>query len=341
MSHYQFRNFDYSKWTIPKHDIIKNEEIKNELYDNGFYIFREFLQNDEIEKLKNTFFENHSIESKTGGFFVSLYSKDLNYRKFISEKISSIILKKITSIFGNFKVSPFVYMAKFPGKGSEMFAHQDMSIIDEFNFSDIGIWIPLQKVTVENGTIGIIPKSQFTIPPHRSLNHKQPFSKINDLVLSYMQPVLLNAGDLLIYDPRIIHNSSANLSNQIRLVVAGRLMPKEARFNVCFKNPSSNTTEFDLIEIEEDFMFKYKDFISEKIVKPGNEILEKVIIKESFVDENEFLMFCITNNLKQNNIPSNIKYFPTVSFQEPDYKENSNEKSLFSFLNLFKKFKNE
>lgn len=325
MKPFEFRNFDYSGWDRPEHTILKDPAIKAAVQDKGYHIIPNFISPKEVEELLAFYNEHHSIDAPDGGFFISINSSKLDYRQATHEKIKSIINDKLEEkVFHNHKHTVFTYFVKYPGKKGEMLVHQDMAQVDEYKYSQVGIWMPLQDVGVHNGTLGILPYSYKTIPPHRTLYHKLPFSNLYPLVYRHMQPLTLKAGDLAIFDIRTIHNSFVNLSDHTRIAVASSAVPKEAPFRICYRSADSEEKDengcyqYDFIEVDDNFFLEFKDFKSEKVVKPEGNSTTKVSIKEAFVEEDEFLEFLKVHNIKPHDNESYFFKHSNIPLQEPD-----------------------
>ena len=320
MKQFQYPDFDYKDWTPQKHEIIIDSGIQNDLYEKGYVVIRDFIHQTEVSEINEFYETNHSIQVPNGGFFVSIYSKDLAYRK----KVHDFLLEKLdthfNSILTNFKYTCLNFAVKYPGPEGELFVHQDMAQVDEYKHSQVGIWIPLEKVTIENGTLGVLPHSHFSIPPHRSLYHDLPYSKIYSKIHEYVQPLEMNAGDLLLFDTRLLHNSFANLSNKPRKSVATSVIPIEAEFCITYRNEEFPGGEYEILKLEDDFFMTFRDFKSEKVAKPGASTGNMVNIKEAFVSEVEFEKFCDHFGLEKTNMHQALTFKTTLSVQEPTFR---------------------
>lgn len=333
MSFFEFSGFDYSNWSKPEHEILKDLQIRSSVYENGYHILKDHLDKEVIAKLIDVYEQNHSIAAEEGGMFVTIYSKDTAYRKKINTEIQSILGEKLDPLFQDFKSTGYNFIVKYPGKGGEMFPHQDMPFVDERKYSEVGLWIPLQRVSLYNGCLGIIPASHFTIPPVRSLHHALPFSNVYDLIRTHVAPVEMNAGDVLLYDPRILHNSFPNFSNEKRIAIATRLSPKEAEYTIAYKDPQSNSEEFEQIKVEDDFFLEFDDFVNDQVRKPQGESVGSVRIKNSLVSKDEFVKFCETLGLtEQPDSQRHQEYQTTNSITEPVPSHNSKHSQFELFM---------
>lgn len=325
MKFYEFSNFDYSGWIRPPHEVIEDSLIRSEIYNQGYSILPAFLSKTDVAEILSFYGSNHSISTVDGGFFVSIYSKDLKYRNNVHQFLLSRLSEKFNGLFKDFKFTCLNYAVKFPGEKGDLFIHQDMAQVNEMEHSQVGVWIPLVDVDLYNGTMGILPYSHFSIPPHRSLYHNLPYSKLYDRIQNYMQPVKLKAGDLLLFDIRLLHKSFVNRSDQPRISLATSVVPENAKFVMAFREPSSQSNEFELLELDDDFYLTFKDFKSEKVSKPGKNTGNFVRIQESFVTEDDFRSFIEYHKLPATGMAQHYVPIPINPIQEPYYEETVNK----------------
>ncbi|MBI1286611.1 MAG: hypothetical protein GC178_03440 [Flavobacteriales bacterium] len=322
MKFFEYSNYDYVGWNRPEHTIVRSKELGKQIFEQGYAVVEDFIEAGQRKELLNFFSENHSIEVLNGGFFVSIYSKNLEYRSKVHHYLLDQLSGKFDLLLHGHKYTCFNYAAKYRGEAGELFVHQDMAQVDESKYSQVGIWIPLVDVNIENGTLGILPYSHFSIPPHRSLYHQLPYSKIYDRVHSYMQPLNIKAGDLLLFDIRLLHNSFINLTDNPRISIAASAVPEKAPFCMAYRDERQpENKEYELLELEDDFYLTFKDFKSEKIGKPGRSTGIFVTIDEVFVLPEEFDLFCNYHNLKPTGADRYKKGMNTYPIQEPDHKE--------------------
>lgn len=295
--------FRPSQWQPAAYVQVLNLQWRAELSRQGYLVVKDFFSKDTITSLKNNFEQLHNIDASDGGMFVSLYSTDLAYRQRVHQSIADIVSPLFNEVFTDYKTSVYNYIVKMPGPQSELFIHQDIALVDENHFSPVSIWAPLEDLKLENGPMCVLPKSQYTIPPYRTLYVQQPFAAINKLVFSYMQPLLLNAGDLLVFDSRLWHNSLANTSAKPRVVIACSMFPAQAPFQFLYKKEGSATeVVFDKIELQDNFFLTYKNFISSEMERPDGKPQGEARVLPIVVNESMFLNFCASAGLVKNEI---------------------------------------
>ena len=110
--------------------------------------------------------------------------------------------------------------------------HQDMTLVDEDYFSGINIWCPMVDLNETNGAIEILPKSHRFYKTYRGSSIPDIYDNVKDEVRGLMEPCYLKAGEAIIFDQSIIHNSPQiyqiqNAQLSIRLL---RIQIRKLRF---------------------------------------------------------------------------------------------------------------
>ena len=84
----------------------------------------------------------------------------------------------------------------------------------------VGIWLAVTEATLENGCLSVVPGSH-TEPIHEHIPDRRPganygYVEIVDHDMGAAQPVLMQPGDLLVFDSHLMHRSTDNVSDGIR-----------------------------------------------------------------------------------------------------------------------------
>jgi len=84
----------------------------------------------------------------------------------------------------------------------------------------VGVWLAVTEATLDNGCLHVLPGSQ-TEPVHRHVPDHRPganygYFEIDDHDMGAAEPVLMDPGDLLVFDSHLMHCSTDNKSNGIR-----------------------------------------------------------------------------------------------------------------------------
>lgn len=285
-------------WSPKKHTIIKNNSIIETIHENG-YTVQGNIGPENISKLYALYKELHNFNAPEGGNFYSLYSDDLAYRKRVHESIGEVLYPLYDTLFTDYKSVINSFIVKVPGPQSEFTLHQDSTGLDEMQYSPLSIWIPLQDTNLENGTLCLVPKSHRYFHPYRGISFASPFHHFEDLMRTYLVPLELKAGDIVMFDNRTVHYSHLNKSKADRVVVMSGLFPKEAKIEMCYRDESNPDSPIEIYEMEEDFLLTNTAFFKDCTARPTlGHVVRRVpaVSQKSMYD---FMSYAAANGVPQ------------------------------------------
>ncbi len=256
-----------SSWQPVKQVVVKDAIIADALNNFGYTVAGR-LEATALEQLKSLYQSLHNFQNPQGGMFYSLYSHDLVYRKKVHEGIGQILRPIYESLFTNYKSVLNSYIVKVSGPESEFSLHQDSTSLDEMKYSCLSVWIPLQDTDLNNGCMCVVPHSHKMFSPYRDISFPQPFDAISDTVRKYLKPIVLKAGDILLFDNRLVHNSVVNSSGRDRVVVMSGIFPSEAKIIRCYKDTSKANNSIEIIEQKDDFLLTFENFFHDCTCRP-------------------------------------------------------------------------
>jgi hypothetical protein len=292
-------------WIPLSHTIFKDNSLNQRLHGTGYAVVP-FLNNEQLKHLKELYAQEHNLKMDKGGMFYSLYSKDVEYRKRIHQKISEIVSPGFETYFKDYKNIVNIFITKASGKESEFYLHQDSTALDETKHSALSVWIPLQDITENNGALAVIEKSHTFFSPYRGITIKPPFHKIQSTLKEYLKPIYLKAGEAIFFDSRLIHNSLPNNSGCDRLVALCGIFPKEAKFITCYKAPIENS-KIELIEQDDKFILENENFYYDCHSRPkhGHTIAQ---IEDDFpeMSAETFIELCDKNAIAKQKLVSKL-----------------------------------
>lgn len=289
-------------WQPVKHTVVKNEELAEKLHQEGYAVAGNIgLEN--IQKLTGLYNRLHQFKSPDGGMFYSLYSQDIGYRREVHSEIGNILSKEYDKHLTGYKSVINSYIVKLSGPQSEFSLHQDSSGLNELRYSPLSLWIPLQDTSLYNGTICVVPHTQGFFYPYRGISFGPPFRDFESLLREYLNPVELSAGDILMFDNRLVHYSPANKSGQARIIVMSGIFPEEAQIEVAYRDESLADAPIEIYKQEEDFLITNTAFYNDCTARPyrGEKIAE--VAPVSSKTSGEFLKFVSGKGIPRTNIP--------------------------------------
>jgi hypothetical protein len=237
--------------------VFRDEKKQAEFEENGFVILP-FYNESEIKELEALYHRLHPLDEK--GFFPSTFSKDKLYRTEADTEIRRVCERSINLYCQEVKVMCGSFIVKSPGPDSGMCVHQDMSLIDESRYTGINIWVPLCDLTIENGTLFVIPGSHRILPTYRSSSIPEFFSPVMDEMIDYLQPVTIKAGQAVLFDQSIIHYSPPNYSDKIRIVTNTYFTHKETEFRTYYWNEAEHGKQIEAFVQDDSFMTNFDQF---------------------------------------------------------------------------------
>jgi ectoine hydroxylase-related dioxygenase (phytanoyl-CoA dioxygenase family) len=111
-------------------------------------------------------------------------------------------------------------------RGAEFPWHQDSGYVDRAHTPYLNCWIPLDDVSVENGTVYILPFSK--AGTRERVEHK-PISGSNDRVGYFGSetgvPVIAPAGSIAVFSSVSFHRSGPNMTNGMRRAYSIQFSP--------------------------------------------------------------------------------------------------------------------
>lgn len=250
--------------------VFKDEKHQAEFEKNGFLILP-FYNQDEIDALKKIYFDLHP--KNEAGFFPSTFSQDKNYRKTADQQIRNIGQRSIENYCQNIRIVCGSFIAKNPSPESGMCVHQDMSLVDESQYTGINIWVPLTDLSIQNGTLFVLPGSHRIFPTYRGSSIPEFFSNVMDEMIDYLHPILIKAGEAVFFDQSIIHFSPPNFSSSVRIVTNTYFTHQKAVFKTYFWNPNKEKNAVEAFLQDDNFMTDFDQF--------GNNIHERPKVGKS------------------------------------------------------------
>lgn len=216
---------------------FKNEHNTANFNKKGFTVVPNFLTNTLCAELSEKLIGLDIGADQS--FFVSAYSTNHNYRT----KIDSIIREYVTpamldEFIGEYDLFFANYLRKVKGVNSECVIHTDWSIVDEAAYMPLHLWIPLVDVTIENGTLAVIPGSHNLTAHYRGINihpyYEKYYSKLQKEKSHYFE---VPAGTGVFYHPGLLHFSPENTTGIKRTAILLSFTPKGYQAVIYYKKP--------------------------------------------------------------------------------------------------------
>ena len=207
---------------------IFTEKQQEGLIAHDGYVVIDFLSSNELETVKKTIPELGYAENNDAKLWFSTTQETVDRKNEIYEKFYPVLQRATDRFLQDHKLIRIVVINKFPG-GEAVKPHQHPNRVDESKYRSLTAWLPLTDTTVEIGTLHVVKSSHTIFVQHlRPYNDFTMFHNITPRVLGkYSIPLLLKAGQIVIFDDRLIHWSPPNKTSSNRMVIQFDLLPRE------------------------------------------------------------------------------------------------------------------
>jgi ectoine hydroxylase-related dioxygenase (phytanoyl-CoA dioxygenase family) len=157
-------------------------------------------------------------------FVANCYKQKPELGKFIFSELMAEICR--TTIGGEAMLFWDQYVIKGTDKDSSFSWHQDAGYVNLECPEYLTCWVALDDVTLENGTVYVLPYSECGI--RTVVQHKRD-PRTNDLVGYFGKepgvPAIVPAGSIVVFSSYVFHRSGPNLTDKLRRVYLPQYSP--------------------------------------------------------------------------------------------------------------------
>ncbi len=270
--------------------VLKDESLQQELNREGI-VQIPFLSAEALAGLTNLYHTMHP-QTPVGpikGFYVSVHSPDLAYKLKIQDDINKIISPFCQLYFKDYTCVNTAMLVKSASPESELIFHQDWNAADETKFASYTLWIPLIDTTIENGTLFAAKRTHRLGPTYRSASLPSVYANIGSTIAKYLVPFEVKAGNAVLFDKAILHQSPPNFGKVVRPTVVSTVIHATAPYlTYAFAGESKN--EIEAYRVANDYMQHYKSFFEDSVNLPADAVKtgEKITADFTLVKADEF-----------------------------------------------------
>lgn len=193
------------------------------LENNGYILLKAQFPQEKLKNLNAIFLEKkHQLQCLSNWSYLNIFRESNYYQKFVKE---TTILKIAKQLLGD-KVDLFwdSIAVKTPEYGKAFSWHQDSGYGETSPSTYYTFWVPLQNTTENNGCLWAKPGSHkeglMKHEPTADLDNKFPGREIAELDSYRGEPILMETGDLLVFNSFLAHRSGINKSKENRTALA-------------------------------------------------------------------------------------------------------------------------
>lgn len=241
---------------LPPRRMFRRDDLESQWRDLG-YVVVDVLDPDEVDELLAVV--DDLYEGEREGFHSTIHSPHDEYRRRCSEVIPPYFENAAGKLLDGYEPYVGILTVKWPG-GDGLGSHQDMTMTDERRFRTINCWCPLVDTTLDNGALGVLPRS------HRALDHLRttpayPAGFVygaTEIPPYQLDAVTLRAGQAVMFDPALLHGSGPNVTDTWRPAVMVSYKPVEAPLLFNYVGHDNQGEDVELFEIDPSFFTEFK-----------------------------------------------------------------------------------
>ena len=270
--------------TVP--DIFKDTALQRQFNEDGFVKLTLFGE-DDIKQL-HRIYTDYSPNPSTD-FFSSSHENDYALKTEVSNALGKIIIPKLETILTNFTCFGCAFLTKGNGPNSELYMHQDWSIVDETKFVALNVWTPLQETNEENGTLELIKGSHHWNNALRAPTLPFYYEEYQDQLKEKLTVVPVLPTEVIILNQATIHYSKPNKTNKVRVAITSGVKTKDAPMQFHYWN-KEKPGEIEEFKMADDFLLSFQDF--------HNSIFKRPVMGESLGTKQFILPMATANEIE-------------------------------------------
>jgi hypothetical protein len=210
--------------------------------------------------------------------------KNPEYKREVFHTISKTFEKPMSGILKDYRPIIANYIRKTPG-GGEVPLHENWAFADEKKCTTVSIWCPLVDSNATNGTLQVVPGSHKRFGEYRGPKIPWELENIQQSIIeNELMPLEIPKGYCVILDDSIVHYSSPNHSQLLRLAIQLICIPSE--FPSLHYHMESQTEGSSILQLEVDDDF-YMEFNPWKAIE-NPKILKRIPYKPKSLSYSEF-----------------------------------------------------
>lgn len=238
--------------------VFIDDDLEKE-FDQKGYLVLDFLDTSEIEILSKKVEELKPADNFSGqqdtlinlqSFHCTFFDRNQEYKNQVFDLLNEVYKGVLENVLNHYKTIQANIFLKPPRTG-EVSPHQNLTIVDERQYTSVSLWCPLVDVDESNGALLIVPGSHRKFAKYRNTTILWPMLDFfrSEEGIKYFESINMKAGQLLILDDSIIHASPVNTTDHKRPVLHVMAGPQAAHPIFC----ELERNEIRIHEVKERF----------------------------------------------------------------------------------------
>jgi len=198
-----------------------------------------------------------TFDADHDGFHASLELDEPGVKERIHAFLAERLGPALDRVLLDYEPVSCLYVSKGNDDASLVPAHQDWSFVDEAAHRSLNVWIPLCDTNARNGALSIVEGSHRLPPTMRGTNLPVSLSASPAELAPLYSVFPMRAGDVIMYDHRMVHGSVPNRSDRRRTAATAHVVPREAPA-VHYVGSVSDPARAAEVEVDETFFHRYR-----------------------------------------------------------------------------------
>ena len=232
--------------------ITVNKELENELNERGYAVI-DLMTEEQVEFFKSEYNAMFGGIDKTPGRFTTLQYTDSVSKNKVHQFISKHIDASVRKYFKDFEMPISIFYTKKAKTSGDIELHADTTLLLNHQIEPhYAIWIPLLDVGFNNGTLTVVPGSHKVRGAFFAGTLGGYHYNIKDWLSQFEVPMHLRAGQAVVFDNNLLHNSTANNTDVDRVCFTFRLTHTESQY-YSFYCENRATDSFEIYKESHDY----------------------------------------------------------------------------------------
>lgn len=256
VSTYQKKFEDKNAAQLKQLHITVSKELEEQLNEKGYAII-DLLNEQEVEVFKNEYSMHFGHIDRTPGRFTTLQDAGNELKKQMHQFIVKNVDVPLRKHFKDFAIPVSQFYIKKAFTSGDIDIHADSTLLLNHQLEPhYAIWVPLIDVDGNNGTLSVIPYSHKIQRAVFSATLGGYHNQHSEWLRQFEMPIQLKAGQAIIFDNNLLHNSTDNKSCYDRLVFTFRITHYASQYYSFF---SENPSKINTVEVSEETHNYYMD----------------------------------------------------------------------------------
>jgi ectoine hydroxylase-related dioxygenase (phytanoyl-CoA dioxygenase family) len=210
--------------------LLRDRQIQKQIDYNG-YVILDFFDNEKVKMIKEAYEARFKAKDTTIGRSTTMEHSTPASRRVTHQFLIDSGRAELDAIFENYQTPIASFFIKFANSKGDLSWHNDASLMINTNLEPhYGIWCPLQDVNEHNGAFCLIKGSHKFSHGIYLEEINWPFEKYAAQFEEKKKVLELKAGQMVLFDMRLIHHATPNDSDIDRVVYCVRITHNKSKY---------------------------------------------------------------------------------------------------------------